>query len=539
MRAIFTRNVVAVCLFAFLILPVVAADEGNVTVFQGDSITVQDANWTLTWGQDYTFDRSGSAVYSDAYYMNMTDGSDRNISVTSDTPAWINTTLWEYDFDDLSFGDELIRLEVEADPVSTVEFLFTGVPSPGDHKYEVAVGGETIEEFSSDGALSWSYSDWSTKNFTVTYAEVEEEDDDDGTTTGPSPSPAPTLPDHCWSGVDTAFIRDDPASGLTFVGVDMVADVEGPCLGVDVLSELPDTVPVLDDVYRYYNVTPEEFASDEVEQVNFSFTVNHSFAGQYDDIVMSRYGEMWVGLPTTQVDDTGDVWEYEATADGFSYFGVHGIDEEYEEDPVVAPNAEFTVDLVEPGVGETVTFDAGTSDVEGEVISYTWDFGDGATATGETVTHSYDEPGVYEVTLTVEDDHGQTGTDTVTINITDTDPDAGEAAPVPDDDRSWLAVFAAVLLIVLVAGTGMYAYRNGYDISAGRNPLSNLYTHREEGMDADVLREEVMELIEEKGVRHQEFINTKLKQAEFALENNLDSAARHRLEEIKEHLEQD
>jgi predicted transcriptional regulator len=37
---------------------------------------------------------------------------------------------------------------------------------------------------------------------------------------------------------------------------------------------------------------------------------------------------------------------------------------------------------------------------------YIWDFDDGTTGQGSTVTHSFKEPGEYSITLTVEDDHG-------------------------------------------------------------------------------------------------------------------------------------
>lgn len=40
------------------------------------------------------------------------------------------------------------------------------------------------------------------------------------------------------------------------------------------------------------------------------------------------------------------------------------------------------------------------------IASYTWDFDDGSTATGPTVAHAFDQPGVFEVALTVTDTKG-------------------------------------------------------------------------------------------------------------------------------------
>lgn len=56
---------------------------------------------------------------------------------------------------------------------------------------------------------------------------------------------------------------------------------------------------------------------------------------------------------------------------------------------------------------ETGTFDGSqSSDADGRVASYEWDFGDGSTATGAVVEHAFESAGTYEVRLTVRDDDG-------------------------------------------------------------------------------------------------------------------------------------
>jgi nucleoid-associated protein YgaU len=56
-------------------------------------------------------------------------------------------------------------------------------------------------------------------------------------------------------------------------------------------------------------------------------------------------------------------------------------------------------------VGENLSFSgANSTDPDGRIVSYAWNFGDGTTGSGVNVTHSYKAAGTYKVTLTVTDD---------------------------------------------------------------------------------------------------------------------------------------
>lgn len=69
-----------------------------------------------------------------------------------------------------------------------------------------------------------------------------------------------------------------------------------------------------------------------------------------------------------------------------------------------APQASF-----EPEVdGLKLSLDASTSTDDGGISSYTWDFGDGTTDSGKTVSHTYAAAGTYSVTLTTTDARGLT-----------------------------------------------------------------------------------------------------------------------------------
>jgi PKD repeat protein len=81
-----------------------------------------------------------------------------------------------------------------------------------------------------------------------------------------------------------------------------------------------------------------------------------------------------------------------------------------------APTADAGSDRTAP-VGQGVTFDgSGSSDPDGDALTYSWALGDGTTATGAVVTHAYAASGLYAVTLTVSDG-ALSDSDTVTIAV--------------------------------------------------------------------------------------------------------------------------
>jgi|GEM_PF-231874 len=85
-------------------------------------------------------------------------------------------------------------------------------------------------------------------------------------------------------------------------------------------------------------------------------------------------------------------------------------------EPNQRPRASFTTNTNRVKPGDLVAFDATAStDPDGTIQSYRWEFGDGSSVEGQRVVHSYRDTGKFLVVLTVVDDAG--GTDSTTGEI--------------------------------------------------------------------------------------------------------------------------
>lgn len=60
---------------------------------------------------------------------------------------------------------------------------------------------------------------------------------------------------------------------------------------------------------------------------------------------------------------------------------------------------------------------AASGDMDGSIVNYFWEFGDGQKGNGTSVSHKYLTPGLYTIVLTVTDDDGATGSSTFNITV--------------------------------------------------------------------------------------------------------------------------
>ncbi len=154
---------------------------------------------------------------------------------------------------------------------------------------------------------------------------------------------------------------------------------------------------------------------------------------------------VWIDSP----DQTSYVFENLAEGNTY-YFAVTAVDLADQESELSdevskavpisnhAPTAAFSADKSSGTASMPVAFDASasTDPDPGDSLSYAWDFGDNTSGNGISITHTFDNPGSYTVTLTVTDSHGLS--DSTTLTVTAGENQTPEARFTIDRNRAFL-----------------------------------------------------------------------------------------------------
>lgn len=126
----------------------------------------------------------------------------------------------------------------------------------------------------------------------------------------------------------------------------------------------------------------------------------------------------------------------------------------------IAPTANFTSSCT----GLSCTFTDASTDSDGTIASWSWNFGDGGTSTVQNPSHSYAAGGTYTVSLTVTDNGGATGAKSQTVTVTapsgiTLSARGYKVRSVPKVDLTWSGA----------TGTNVDVFRNGALIATTAN----------------------------------------------------------------------
>jgi PKD repeat protein len=188
-------------------------------------------------------------------------------------------------------------------------------------------------------------------------------------------------------------------------GIDIKIKLELPANGSTGVNINQSTVSAYISALAYHTSGNETSAA----LIPFNWTIEGQYVspnGTNKDTAGRKTANLTTPLPYS----TEIIWYVNVTAGGVQRNEVFRFTTQ--EPPNQPPVANFTSIVRDL----TLFFNASpSSDNDGTITAYDWDFGDNTTGTGKLTNHTYATDGTYNVTLTVTDDDG--ATDSVTKEI--------------------------------------------------------------------------------------------------------------------------
>jgi PGF-CTERM protein len=209
----------------------------------------------------------------------------------------------------------------------------------------------------------------------------------------------------------TVRLDDSPVRSVTLAD----ANVSGYVVAEE--TDLSALSPPGDPIYGV-TTNGSESVADATATVEFTVETDSITDDLSDLRVAQRTDDGWTLLETTVASEDNGTAVLAAETDGAATLAVTAVP---------APTASIQGDDV-VSVGESAELSAEPSTGENaELTEYEWTI-DGETMTGETVEQRFDDPGTYEVELTVTDEDGIPATETVTLVVND-QPEVSSKAP--------------------------------------------------------------------------------------------------------------
>ena len=167
------------------------------------------------------------------------------------------------------------------------------------------------------------------------------------------------------------------------------------------ITQVPELSNSKESVKVSANVNEPSNASG-VKNVKLWYTGNTTWTA----LKMTIENEVWTATVTEQTKGTLIILFVEASDN----VGNSAKTNNFSYTTLLPDSSPIAILMYKPPVvftDEIIDFDASTSyDPDGYIVSYSWDFGDGTTATGSIVSHSYSDNGKYLVVLKIIDKDG-------------------------------------------------------------------------------------------------------------------------------------
>ena len=181
-------------------------------------------------------------------------------------------------------------------------------------------------------------------------------------------------------------------------------------------------LPTLDGGLRSnaYDINENDQVVGRSETLINSTTVDHAFLWSKADGTLIDLNTLvavpgWILKSANAINDNGDIvgtGSLNGIAHGFL------ISTSLTPAPNQAPVAVASADITSGKAPLLVNFNSSDStDIDGTVDSYNWDFADGDFSTEANPSHEFIETGTYVVTLTVTDDNGMQASNSITIVV--------------------------------------------------------------------------------------------------------------------------
>lgn len=186
----------------------------------------------------------------------------------------------------------------------------------------------------------------------------------------------------------------------------------------------------------HFTVEPKHFSIGD--SINFSMRLKNTgsmkttgdaiFRIQESGKVVKEFRHGFKEIAPGSSLDFNNAWDTKEAKKGAIYYILGYVRYEAQATPPMReavstnhfPVPKFTYSPERPLVDQEISFDAsGSSDTDGQIVSYKWDFGDYGITSGKVVTYAYSKSGEYQVTLTVEDNEGARNTTSQVITISD------------------------------------------------------------------------------------------------------------------------